>query len=86
MELVSDLRDTVGNAAEEGAGQNPTNLEVVDEALQTVRRFLEENEGFAEPGADGEVCTVWFWSFEICTCTQWNMLKCSVYFAYMSMY
>ena len=56
MELVSDLRDAVDSATEEGVGQNKNALEVVDEALQTVRRFLEENEGFAEPGADEQVC------------------------------
>ena len=58
MELVSDLRDAVGNATEEGVGQSPTALEVVDEGLRTVRRYLEENERFAEPGEDEEVCMV----------------------------
>ena len=56
MELVSDLRDTVGSATEEGVGQNNNTLRVVDEALETVRRFLVEDEGFTEPGADEQVC------------------------------
>ena len=65
MELVSDLRDIVGNATDEGVGQTPTALEVVDGALSTVRNFLENsNEGFAEPGEDEEVCMV--------TCVQAN--------------
>ena len=58
MKLVTNLRDTVGNATEEGVGQNDNALEVVDKALQTVRRFLDENEGFADPGEDEEVCMV----------------------------
>ena len=83
MELVSDLRDTVGNATEEGVGQNPTNLKVVDEVLRTVRRFLEENEGFAEPGADEEVCIFWSLILQDMYIHNMNkMLKCSVYCAH----
>ena len=55
-DLVTDLGDTVNDTVMSGLRQDEEALEIVEEVLETVRAFLEqEEEGFAEPGVSEEV-------------------------------
>ena len=55
-QLVTYVGDTVNNTVESGLRQDEEALEIVEEVLETVRAFLEEEEeGFAEPGVSEEV-------------------------------